>query len=82
MDSGEWEFIMDVNLKGIMHCMQAELKVISDNGSIVNAASVAGLQGMANNAVYTASKHGVIGLTRSAAKETGKQGIRVNCFAP
>ena len=73
---------MDVNLKGLMHCMRAELNVMAENGSIVNAASIAGLEGIANNAAYAASKHGVIGLSRSAAKETGSQGIRVNCIAP
>lgn len=73
---------MDVNLKGLMHCMRAELKVMENNGSIVNAASIAGLEGFANNAAYSASKHGVIGLSRSAAKEVGSQGIRVNCIAP
>lgn len=73
---------MDVNLKGLMYCMRAELKVMANNGSIVNAASIAGLEGFANNAAYSASKHGVIGLTRSAAKEVGKQAIRVNCIAP
>lgn len=51
-------------------------------GSIVNAASVAGLEGYANNANYTASKHGVVGLTRSGAKEVGQKNIRVNAVAP
>lgn len=78
----EWDFVMDVNLKGLMHCMRAELGVMVDNGSIVNAASIAGLQGFARNAAYSASKHGAIGLSRSAAKEAGEQGIRVNCIAP
>jgi NAD(P)-dependent dehydrogenase (short-subunit alcohol dehydrogenase family) len=99
-DDDEWDFIMDVNLKGplsprrasyhpllimhsgLMHCMRAQLKVLSDNGSIVNAASIAGLEGFRNNAAYAASKHGVIGLSRSAAKEAGDNGIRVNCIAP
>lgn len=81
-DSDEWDFVMDVNLKGLMHCMRAELKVMADNGSIVNAASIAGIEGFAKNAAYSASKHGVIGLSRSAAKEVGGQGIRVNCIAP
>lgn len=81
-DSDEWDFVMDVNLKGLMHCMRAELEVMAYNGSIVNATSVAGFEGFANNAAYSASKHGVIGLSRSAAKEVGRQGIRVNCIAP
>jgi NAD(P)-dependent dehydrogenase (short-subunit alcohol dehydrogenase family) len=48
----------------------------------VNAASIAGLIGRKNNAAYVASKHGVVGLTRSAAKEEGHRNIRVNCIAP
>lgn len=74
--------VVNVNLKGVMLCLKSQLKVISDGGSIVNAASIAGLQGRPNNAAYSASKHGVIGLTRSAAKEVGNRGIRVNCIAP
>ncbi|KAL3462621.1 hypothetical protein BJX64DRAFT_276964 [Aspergillus heterothallicus] len=82
LDSDEWDFLMDVNLKGLMHCLRAELKVLADNGSVVNAASIAGLMGFPRNAAYCASKHGVIGLSRSVAKEVGAQGIRVNCIAP
>lgn len=81
-DNDEWDFIMDVNLKGLMHCMRAELSVMAENGSIVNATSIAGIQGFAKNAAYCASKHGVVGLSRSAAKEAGQQGTRVNCIAP
>src|SRR2546423_15651470 len=62
--------------------MRAELRVMADSGSIVNAASVAGLEGHPNFANYTASKHGVIGLTRTGAKEVGKRKIRVNAIAP
>lgn len=81
-DDEDWDFIIAVNLTGIMHCMRAQLRVISDGGSIVNAASIAGLMGRPNNAAYAASKHGVIGLTKSAAKEVGGRGIRINSFAP
>ncbi|KAL4808007.1 hypothetical protein BDV18DRAFT_151250 [Aspergillus unguis] len=81
-DSEEWEFVLGVNLTGVMYSLRAELQVMAEGGSIVNASSIAGVQGMKNNASYSASKHGVIGLSRSAAKEAGDQKIRVNCVAP
>lgn len=82
MEEDDWNFVIGVNLTGVMHCMRAQIRVISDGGSIVNAASIAGLIGRPNNAAYAASKHGVIGLTKSAAKEVGSRGVRVNSFAP
>lgn len=81
-DEDEWAFILGVNLTGVMHCMRAQLRVLEDGGSVVNASSIAGVQGRRNNAAYAASKHGVVGLTRSAAKEEGPRGVRVNCIAP
>jgi len=62
--------------------MRAELNAISDHGAIVNAASIAGLMGFKGVAAYCASKHGVIGLSRAAAKEVGEKQIRINCIAP
>ncbi|KAF2822170.1 3-oxoacyl-reductase, partial [Ophiobolus disseminans] len=82
LDVGEWDFIFDVNLKGVMLCMKYELGYMGKGGSIVNASSVAGVMGQANNAAYAASKHGVIGLTRSVAKEVGHRGVRVNAICP
>jgi NAD(P)-dependent dehydrogenase (short-subunit alcohol dehydrogenase family) len=64
------------------NCMRAELNVMTSGGSIVNAASVAGLMGLPHMAAYCASKHAVVGLTKTAAKEYGGQGIRVNAIAP
>ncbi|KAK5112944.1 hypothetical protein LTR62_003766 [Meristemomyces frigidus] len=81
-DEDEWNFVIDVNLTGVMHCLKAELRVVSDGGSIVNAASAAGVRGSPNAAAYNTSKHGVIGLTRSVAKEVGHRAIRINAIAP
>lgn len=81
-EDDDWDFIMDVNLKGLMHCMKAEIKLMQPGGTIVNAASIAGLTGLPGSSAYCASKHGVIGLTRAAAKETGRKGLRVNAVAP
>ncbi|KAF2648446.1 3-oxoacyl-reductase [Lophiostoma macrostomum CBS 122681] len=79
----DWNFVLAVNLTGMMYCMRAQLQNMNDNGSVVNASSVAGLIGFANCAAYGASKFGVVGLTRCAAKEVGPtKGIRVNCIAP
>lgn len=82
LNNEDWHFVIDVNLHGIMHCMRAELGNMKDNGSLVNAASLCGVIGFPKNAAYTASKHAVIGLSRSAAKEVGDREIRVNCIAP
>ncbi|KAF1972482.1 3-oxoacyl-reductase [Bimuria novae-zelandiae CBS 107.79] len=81
-DFSEWDFIMDVNLKGVAHCMKYELLHMAGPGAIVNASSIAGLQGRPKNAAYAASKHGVVGLTRSVAKEVGGRGVRVNAVCP
>jgi NAD(P)-dependent dehydrogenase (short-subunit alcohol dehydrogenase family) len=81
-DEDEWNFVIGVNLTGVMHCMRAQMKVIAEGGSIVNAASIAGLMGRANNGAYAASKHRVIGFTRCTAKEIGVKGVRVNSIAP
>lgn len=71
-------------LQGVMHCMKEEIKLMKQDAgcSIVNAASIAGLQGIPGSAAYCASKHGVIGLTRVAAKDVGARGIRINAVAP
>ena len=82
IDSGEWDFCMAVNLTGVMHCMKHQLKVMAEGSAVVNASSIAGLQGREKNGIYTASKHGVIGLSRSAAKEVGRRGVRVNAICP
>lgn len=83
LQQDDWDLVISINLTGIMQCMRAQLKVMQDGGAIVNAASIAGLIGRKRDSAYSASKHGVIGLTRSAAKEVGQdRKIRVNCIAP
>ncbi|XDG01901.1 hypothetical protein ABKA04_001516 [Annulohypoxylon sp. FPYF3050] len=82
LDDDEWHKIIAVNLTGTMYCLRAELRKIADGGSIVNVASIHGLQGFAKHGAYDASKHGVIGLTKAAAKENGKREVRVNAVAP
>ena len=82
IEDDDWDFILGVNLKGVLNCMRAEIKNMRDGGSIVNAASVAGILGLPKNGAYVASKHAVVGLTRASAKELGERGIRVNAIAP
>jgi NAD(P)-dependent dehydrogenase (short-subunit alcohol dehydrogenase family) len=82
IDEDDWSFVLDVNLSGVMHCMRAQATNMNGKGSIVNAASVAGIIGLPKSGAYVAAKHGVIGLTKTAARDLGTKGIRVNCFAP
>ncbi|KAF2807449.1 3-oxoacyl-reductase [Mytilinidion resinicola] len=82
LEDDDWDMIMKTNLDGVKNCLRAQLQAIKGPGSIVNAASTAGQYGPPNCSPYVVSKWGVIGLTKTAAKEVGKQGIRVNAVAP
>ena len=79
-----WRQVIEVNLNGVFYCMRYELPAMVERGggAIINMASILGSVGFATSAGYVAAKHGVVGLTKTAAIEYSSQGIRVNSIGP
>lgn len=84
MSEEDWDMVLDINLKGAFNCIKAAVRPMMKqrSGSIINIASVVGVMGNAGQANYTASKAGLIGLTKTVAKEFSSRNIRANAVAP
>jgi 3-oxoacyl-[acyl-carrier protein] reductase len=84
MQEADWDLVLDVNLKGAFLCATAVAPHMKErkSGSIVNTSSVVGVYGNMGQSNYAASKFGIIGLTKTWAKELGRDGVRVNAVAP
>ena len=84
MSIEQWDDVINTNLKGAFHCTKAVIRYMMKNkfGRIINITSIVGLTGNAGQANYAASKAGLIGMTKSIAKEVASRGITANCIAP
>jgi len=84
MEEADWDLVLDINLKGAFNCSKAVVRTMMKqrSGRIVNISSVSGLWGQAGQANYSASKAGLIGLTKALARELGSRQITVNAVAP
>ena len=84
MSIEQWDDVINTNLKGAFHCTKAVMRYMMKNkfGRIINITSIVGLTGNAGQANYAASKAGLIGMTKSIAKEVASRGITANCIAP
>ncbi len=84
MTERQWDSVINVDLKGAFNCIQAVVDVMTNQGSgvIINASSIAGIYGNIGQVNYASAKAGLIGLTKTLAKELGRKGIRTNAVAP